>query len=315
VGRSSTQFRLAAVTGATGFVGRRLVHALTSAGWRVRVLVRSASPGMWVNADTQVVRGDLNDPAALKALAQGADVVVHAAGLIKALKREAFFEVNAAGARRMAEAVGEGRMLLISSLAAREPGLSDYAASKRAGEEAARAVLGERLTVLRPPAIYGPGDRETFGLFRLAGATPCLPTPASGAARMALVHVDDVAASVLQRLDGLWTPGAFAVGGARPAGYGWREVFATAAAAMGRRPILAPVPDAAIQVAAAVSEALARLRGEPAIFTRGKARELLHANWSVTQAELPPGAPPPSLDLATGFGRTVAWYRQEGWLR
>lgn len=219
-----TQGRLAAVTGATGFVGRRLVYALTAAGWRVRVLVRRSGAGMWVHANTEVVVGDLDDPAALETLAKGAEVVIHAAGLIKARSREAFFEVNVAGARRMAEAVGEGRMVLISSLAARAPELSHYAASKRAGEEAVRKILGERLTVMRPPAIYGPGDRETLALFQVARATPCLPTPGSAAARLALIHVDDVSASVLAHLDGVWTPGVFALGGARPAGYGWRDL-------------------------------------------------------------------------------------------
>jgi nucleoside-diphosphate-sugar epimerase len=310
-----TQRRLAAVTGATGFVGRRLVGALKAAGWQVRVLVRPSSPGMGDDADVQTVFGDLSDPAALASLAEGTDVVVHAAGLIKARDRAAFFHVNAEGVRHMARAVGEGRMILISSLAAREPALSDYAASKRAGEEAAGAVLGERLTVVRPPAIYGPGDRETLAVFRLAGTAPCLPMPGSTTARLALAHVDDVAASVLARLDDSWSPGVFAVGGARPEGYGWREIFDTAAAAMGRRPILAPVPDALIRVAAVAWEFVAGLRGQPAIFTRGKARELLHPDWSVSAAESPPGPPLPSVDLRTGFERTVAWYRQAGWLR
>jgi nucleoside-diphosphate-sugar epimerase len=311
----STEGPLAAVTGATGFVGRRLVHALTSAGWRVRVLVRPSGTGTWLNAETEVVKGDLDDLAALETLVRGATVVIHAAGLIKARSPREFHAVNADGARRMAQAVGEGRMILISSLAAREPALSDYAASKRAGEAAAREVLGERLVTLRPPAIYGPGDRETLALFRLAGLSPCLPTPASAAARLALAHVDDVAASVLARLDGLWTPGVFAVGGARPEGYGWPEIFATAAEAMGRRPVLAPVPDALIQAAAAASEAVAQLRGKPAIFNRGKARELLHADWAVSVAELPPGPAPPAMELRTGFESTVAWYRRAGWLR
>jgi nucleoside-diphosphate-sugar epimerase len=316
MGRSgSTQGPLAAVTGATGFVGRRLVYALTSTGWRVRVLVRPSGAGLWVNADTEVVKGDLDDPRALEALARGATVVIHAAGLIKARSRSEFQAVNVDGARRMAQAVGEGRMILISSLAAREPALSDYASSKRAGEVAAREVLGERLITLRPPAIYGPGDSETLALFRLAALSPCLPTPASAAARLALAHVDDVAASVLARLDGLWTPGVFAVGGARPDGYGWREIFAAAGEAVGRRPVLAPVPDAMIQAAAAAAEGLARLRGEAAIFNRGKARELLHADWSVSTAELPPGPTRPAVELRSGFEATVAWYRRAGWLR
>ena len=313
-GSGVAQSRLAAVTGGTGFVGRRLVCALTVAGWRVRALVRPSGAGK-VEAGAEVVSGDLGDPAALATLARDADVVIHAAGLVKARNRAEFYEVNVEGARRMALAVGDGRMVLISSLTAREPQLSHYAASKRMGEEAAKEVLGERLVVLRPPAIYGPGDRETLGLFQLAGLSPLMPTPRSAAARLALTHVDDVTASVLARLGGSWTPGVFALGGARPEGYGWREIFTTAAEAIGRKPILAPLPDALIHLAAAASEAAARLRGEPAIFNSGKARELLHGDWSVSRAELPPGPAAPSVDLRTGFERTVAWYRRAGWLR
>ncbi len=313
-GSGFPQGRLAAVTGSTGFVGQRLVGALTAAGWRVRALVRPASTAK-VALGAEVVSGDLADPAALATLARGADAVIHVGGLIKARGRAEFYEVNVEGARRLARAVGQGRMVLISSLAAREPHLSDYAASKRAGEEAAREILGERVVVLRPPAIYGPGDRETLALFQLAALSPVLPTPGSVAARLALAHVDDVTASILARLGGLWTPGVFAVGGARPEGYCWREIFTTAAEAIGRKPTLAPLPDTVIRVAAAASELVARLRGEPAIFNRGKARELLHRDWSVSRAELPPGLAAPSIDLCTGFERTVAWYRRAGWLR
>jgi len=306
---------LAAVTGATGFVGRRLVPALEASGWRVRVLARRSAPGPWGAAGREVVVGDLDDRAALEALVAGADVVIHLAGLIKARDRAAFFAVNADGAGRMAQAVGGGRMMQVSSLAARTPTLSDYAASKRAGEEAAAAILGDRLTVMRPPAIYGPGDRETLALFQLAAAAPVMPVPASRKARLALAHVDDVAAALISRLGAAWAPGTFAIAGGRPSGYGWREIFLTAAAAMGRTPVLAPVPDWLILAAAAASEAAGRARAVPPIFNRGKAREILHRDWSVSEAELPPGPRPPCRDLKAGFEDTVAWYRREGWLR
>ncbi|HWA61474.1 MAG TPA: NAD-dependent epimerase/dehydratase family protein, partial [Caulobacteraceae bacterium] len=65
--------RLAAVTGATGFLGRRLVPALAAAGWRVRVLARGApEPGLWDETDPEILRGDLADEAALAALARDA---------------------------------------------------------------------------------------------------------------------------------------------------------------------------------------------------------------------------------------------------
>jgi nucleoside-diphosphate-sugar epimerase len=308
---------LVAVTGATGFVGRRLVPALTDRGWRVRALARVPKPGQWGGASPELIVGAMNDPLALAALTEGADAVIHAAGLIKATSRSAFFAVNEAGSRDLAVAAAAARIprvVQISSLAAREPGLSDYAASKRAGETAARGVLGQRLTVARPPAIYGPGDRETLGLFQLAGWSPVLPIPGSAETRLALAHVDDVVGGLIALIEGAWVGGTVAFGGARPAGYRWREIFGAAAQAMNRSPALIHIPNWLLRCGGAAAETIGRLRGVPAIFNSGKVRELLHADWSVAEAELPPGAPAPCVDLTTGFARTVAWYRAEGWL-
>jgi nucleoside-diphosphate-sugar epimerase len=308
--------RLAAVTGATGFLGKRLVPALIADGWDVRALVRRPRPaGLWGGASPQTVQGDVGDPAALAALAQGAQVVIHAAGLIKARTLADFMAVNADGARNVAAAAqGAGaRMLMISSLAAREPALSHYAASKRAGETAARQILGEALTVVRPPAVYGPGDRETLSLFKLAGGV-VVPLPGPAAARLALIHVDDALAAVLALLDQPDAAGVYALGGARPQGYGWREIFQTGAAAIGARPRLLAVPTWTIRAAGAISQAVGRLGGGAPIFTSGKAREVLHLDWAVTPAEQAPGAPTVRYDLAAGFAHAVAWYRTHGWL-
>jgi nucleoside-diphosphate-sugar epimerase len=307
--------RIAAVTGATGFLGRRLVPALVERGWQVRALTRSRPPaGLWGEAAVDIVRGDLADADALASLTDGAQAVIHAAGLIKARTRAEFFAANAEGAQRVAQAAGEARMLLISSLAAREPALSDYAASKRAGEEAARMIAGGRLTVVRPPAIYGPGDRETLGLFRLAAQSPVLALPGPATARLALAHVDDVVATILALMEHPAPPASATVPGARPEGYGWREIFQAAAAAVGARPALAAAPRWLVGAAGGVSELAGAFTRDAPIFTRGKAREILHPDWSVSPAEQAPDAPPARFDLASGFADTVAWYRAHGWL-
>lgn len=308
--------RLAALTGATGFLGGRLVPALVAAGWSVRALSRrDPDPTLWGGVQPQIVRGDLDDPSALGQLCDGAEVVIHGAGLIKAADLAGFLAVNEAGSARVASAAGDAgaRLLAISSLAAREPALSDYAASKAAGEAAARAAFGETLSVLRPPAIYGPGDRETLGLFRLAARSSLLPLPGDAKARLALAHVDDVCAQVLHLIERP-AAGTWAVGGARPEGYGWREVFETAAAVFGRRISFVPVGAGVLKAAGALSELGGRISGRPAIFGRGKVRELLHTDWSVTPAEQAPDAPPARFDLAAGFAATAAWYRSVGWL-
>jgi len=306
---------LAAVTGATGFLGRRLVPALASHGWRVRALARSKPPeGLWGGAEVEVVGGDMADKGALAAIADGADAVIHVAGLIKARSKAQFFEANTEGARRVAEATGAGRFVLVSSLAAREPQLSHYAASKRAGEEAAREVLGRRLTVVRPPAIYGPGDRETLQLFRMVAAGPILALPGPDTARLALAHVDDVAEAIVALLGGPTQDAPVAVPGARAEGYGWREIFGAAARAVGVRPRLVPTPPWIVAAAGGVSELMGAFTRDAPIFTRGKAREILHPDWSVSPAEAAPGAPPARFDLDAGFDQAVAWYRAEGWL-
>ncbi len=300
---------VAAVTGATGFLGRHLVRALYQAGFDVRVLAsRDPVSPPWEGVTPDVVIGRLADADALERLVDGADAVIHAAGLIKARSTAEFFEVNAGGSRRLGEAARRrapgAHLLLVSSLAAREPHLSDYAASKAAGEAAAReAFAGGRFTVVRPPAVYGPGDRETLGLFKAAANLPFLPLPGSDRARLALIHVSDAAAQIAALAASPAVSGVFALPGAKPEGYGWREVMGTAARAVGRELPAMPLPAFAVHGVGALGAALARLRGEAAIFTPGKARELLHPDWSVAPQEAAP-APPNASSTSSGVSQT-----------
>ncbi len=177
---------------------------------------------------------------------------------------------------------------------------------------AARAAAGERLAIVRPPVIYGPGDRETLALFRLAARSPLAPTLAGG--RLAIAHADDVATAIVDLAARPSLQALYAVGGARPAGYAWSEIMRAAWAGLDRRPRLVPVPTWAVSLAASVSEAAGFLAGAPPIFTRGKAREMLHADWAVRPEELAPEAPQARFSLEEGFADTIAWYRAAGWL-
>ena len=307
--------RLVAVTGATGFLGRRLVTRLNARGWRVRILARNpTAQATWDGRTPEIVVGDLDDMDALSRLAAGADAVIHAAGLIKARSRAEFFAVNEQGAHRVAVAAGGRRLIGVSSLAAREPGLSDYAASKRAGEEAIDAVAGASSTIVRPPAVYGPGDRETLSLFKAARG-PIAFAPAGGHARVAVAEADDVADVILDLLEACSPARMVTIGGDRPRGYRWGELIAAAARAVGGDPTVVVAPPWLVKVAGACSEIAGRWRENPPIFTLGKAREALHPDWSVSAAEQGVTADRAYTALADGFARAVAWYRLHGWLR
>ncbi|MEO6581494.1 MAG: NAD(P)H-binding protein, partial [Sphingomicrobium sp.] len=153
-----------AITGGTGFVGSRLVEAATAAGHGVRALTRrpqDARPAL------QWVSGSLADPNALEELVDGADAVIHVAGVINARDAAGFEAGNVAGTlATLAAATADGvrRFVHVSSLAAREPRLSLYGASKAKSETLVERS-GLDWAIVRPPAVYGPGDKETLALF------------------------------------------------------------------------------------------------------------------------------------------------------
>jgi nucleoside-diphosphate-sugar epimerase len=310
---------LVAVTGATGFIGRHLVVALARAGWRIRLLLRrEPDVPQWRGLGLQVVAGALADEAAMSRLVEGVDAVVHVAGLIKAARREQFFSVNGEASATLARTVGriapQAHFMLVSSLAAREPALSDYAASKRAAEAAVLDALGSRVTVLRPPAVYGPGDRETLLFFQLArGArVPLLGGPES---RLAMIHVHDLVRLIVA-LAAIQPCGqVLAAADGRPEGYRWDELLGTAARAVGNlEPRFFKVPQPLLGGVALVGD-LARAMGVASMLSSQKLRELRHADWSVSPAELAqPTGWSAHLDLDEGFVDAVAWYRAAGWL-
>jgi 2-alkyl-3-oxoalkanoate reductase len=308
-----------ALTGATGFIGRHLVRELARSGVHLRLLLRRDPRGEdWGEAVPEVVAGDLRDARALEQLVDGADAVIHLGGLIKAATRRAFFEVNVDASAALAQAVRDraphAHVLHVSSLAAREPQLSDYAASKRAGEDAVLQVLGERVTVLRPPAVYGPGDRETLVFFQLARQrrVPLLGPPE---ARAAMIHVDDLCRLIALQVRQPPRAAVMTAADARPDGYGWQEVMQTAAAAVGNAEARLFQAPASLLRTIALAGDLGRRLGAANMLNSQKLRELQHRDWSVPEAEraqVPGWAP--RFDLAHGFADAVRGYRAAGWL-
>lgn len=306
--------KLVAVTGVTGFVGPHLVGALARRGFRLRLLVRRWSPlPSLAGVAADMVLGDLLDETALRRLVQGADAVVHAAGLIKARRPSDFFTVNRDGTALLSTLAPDARFLLLSSLAAREPQLSPYAASKRAAEDVVAARSGPWLTV-RAPAVYGPRDRETLAYFK-AVARGVAPRPNVPGARLSLVHVADLAEALALALDQPPPPSTYEIDDGRDGGYSYRDLADAAGRALGRRPWSLAVPRAVMAAVARVNAIRHSLGGSVQILTPGKVSEIFHSDWTAHDRRFAATLGlHPRFDLATGFSETILWYRQQGWL-
>jgi nucleoside-diphosphate-sugar epimerase len=302
--------RIVAMTGGTGFAGRHAVTELLRRGHRLRALVRSPAKAD-LPEGVETVAGDLSNPSALAQLTAGADAVVHLAGAITALDREGYFRVNEAGTQallRAARASGTPRFVHISSLSAREPGLSHYGASKRAGEE---AVLASALNaiIIRPPAVYGPGDKGTLPLIKEL-TRPLAAIPGRREARFSLIHGRDLARLIAEALEGTGQ-GIHEVSDGKPGGYGWDDLVSAAASFRGAPVRALFLPRAVPMAVAGAAEALAKLSGRPGMVNRGKVAELYHPDWVSRTGTL---ALPDATGFPAGFAETVAWYRAAGWL-
>lgn len=308
-----------ALTGATGFVGGAIARRLSENGHPLRLLARRTAALPALSGEPIAIAGALDDRASLARLMEGADMAVHAAGAIKAIDAHEFDRVNRAGAAAVADAAreaGVGRFVLISSIAARSPLLSAYAASKRAGEAEALQRLGERVTVLRPPVVYGPGDRETLPMFR-AARLGLFPIPGPREARLSFIHVADLAGAVAACLAARETPaGVHEPDDGAQGGYGWAEILAALGSVFGRTPHPLHVPLTVLKLCAGVSLATARITGRPLMLRPDKVNELRHPDWVCRDSRLAERAGwSAQYRLAEGFRDAARWYRAQGWLK
>jgi nucleoside-diphosphate-sugar epimerase len=279
---------------------------------QVSALVRDPARAEMTSKVRQV-QGDLQSSAALDDLTGNADAVIHIAGVIGARRREDFFNANEQGSQAVAEAAarnGVKRFVQISSLAAREPGLSMYGASKRAGELAVEKFQNQMSTViLRPPAVYGPGDRGTLPLLRSLTQSFAV-IPGTSTSRFSLIYVDDLARIIVEAAEASRT-GVVELDDGQRQGYGWKDLAKIASATEQKSitPIFLP-KSVAMAVGFGV-EAFAKLMGKPPFVSHDKIQQLYFADW-VARGEGWPLKEP--VGFAQGFKSTVDWYRKAQWL-
>lgn len=309
-----------AITGVTGFVGSHLVRQLAARDHKVRALVRDRSRlSEKFPTSAVVVEGALDDKPALARLVGEADVVVHVAGAIKAVDAAQFMQVNAQGTRAVVEAArraGVTRFVHVSSLAAREPALSAYCASKAEAETIVASLAGDmEWTCIRPPAVYGPGDRATLPLVQQLSRRHAILTGLREQ-RISLLHVDDLAHGLVAVAEGYVEAGrVYEADDATPEGYSWRDVARAAGHTLGFTPQVHLLPRLVVQMAGIAGGLAARITGKAQILTAGKARELYHRDWVINGVRLDAtGHWKPRMKFDEGFADTLRWYQAHGWL-
>lgn len=299
-----------ALTGATGFVGQAVLDEAVNAGYSVRALTRRAQPE---RANVQWVRGELGDSASLSDLTRGAEATIHVAGVVNAPDAAGFEAGNVTGTLNLIETAVAGgipRFVHVSSLSAREPELSTYGASKARAEKLVKASPLD-WTIVRPPAIYGPRDREMFELFR-AARWGVIPTPAEG--RASMIHVEDLARLLVALVrGGQGVSGrTFEPDDGKPQGWDHYEMARAIGWAMGRRPKVLGLSRKSLETAAKVDRFF---RGTKAKMTMDRAGYLSHPDWVVSpDAGVPASLWQPRIATREGLKATAQWYRDHKWL-
>ena len=298
-----------AVTGGTGFVGSRLIDAAVADGHHIRALARRPMPP---RANVDRVSGSLEQPDALERLVAGAEAVIHVAGVISGRSAADFDRANVDGTQAMIDAAGKAgvkRFVHVSSIAAREPELSLYGASKAKSEQIV-ANSGLPFAIVRPPAVYGPGDRETLELFKMAKLGVVLLPPEG---RLSLLHADDLV-RLLLALAPTSAPGGLTLepDDGRDGGWSHKEFADALGTAVGRRGVSVSIPSLLLRIGARADRLL---RGDKAKLTADRAAYFCHPDWVVDPARaVSPDLWQPRIATADGLAATAQWYRAQGWL-
>ena len=321
------------VTGANGFIGSRLCALLAATGYSVRILCRESSDlTLLKDIPYSKTIGDITRPESLPNAVSGVDYIIHLAGLIKAKDEATFFKVNQQGTLALLNAVKNcnldiKKFVLVSSVAASGPAkgtprkeadpplpLTTYGRSKLAGEEALTPFYGLfPITVVRPPAVYGPGDRAIFTLFDIVNKG-FRPYMGGGHNRVQMVYVDDLTRGIKMAMESERSSGETYFM-AEAESHSTREMMDIMGRLLEKKGIGITIPMWLLNIIAFISETFFRIIGRPPLFSREKVRELT-VDWELDVAKARDQLGfETAVDFTNGARETIDWYRRKGWLK
>lgn len=328
------------VTGSTGFIGSYLVEFLVNQGYHVTCLVRKTSDLRWLNhlldaesVPIELVTADICDYDTLPQLVRDTNLVFHLAGLTKAPDASTYNRVNAQGTENLIKACLQtnahlGRFVYCSSLAAMGPcpsatpmtedaspqPLTDYGRSKLKGETVTNEYANRLpITIIRPPAVYGPRDTDIFLYFQLVDKG-LMPILGDEERLLSLVHVNDLVAGIYAAaVSNLAIGEAYFLTDGKL--HSWMDVGNTIAYALKKCPFRLKVPFVLLDMISICTETVARMTRQTPTLNRQKIRELKQRFWicDSTKAQQQIGYIP-AYPLEKGIQETADWYLENRWL-
>lgn len=320
------------VTGGTGFIGSHLVDTLIAHDdySEVRCLVRNNEK--WLKGKNYTkIKGDLDDLAVLKKAVDGADVIFHLAGLVMAPTYQDFEHANVDATEnllRIAQKQGIGKMVVLSSLAAAGPSqgrpvteedpmnpVSMYGKSKKQMEEMIHRISDDdtSITILRPPAVYGPREDQIYSFFKAVSKRVCPIIGDGEHPKISLVYVTDVVQAILKAAEQTETGvHTYFITGKKV--HTWNEIRGTATKVLGKKSIPIYIKPKFVKKIAGLFEKTASFFGTYPVINREKAKEMI-LEWTCSseKAEKELGYEP-KYTIAEGIARTIHWYQLHHWL-
>jgi len=299
------------LTGASGFVGRHLANRLIGSGHSVVAAVRGSSDRSQIPSECQIRVVDLNSIDELKKHFQGIDIIYHVAGAVKARCSEDFDRINAGTTSAMVKAANEvcpdALFVLTSSQAAAGPcgtgPVTPYGRSKVLAEQAVTGM--KRYIVVRPPAVFGPGDKATEKVFLWASRGLTVSTGGEHGG-FPMISVSDLVNFMILVMDLPETVGK-TLQPSWPELVTWKHYHQALEAAFARKIIRLKIPSPLVHTAGFFSEVIATFTGACPMVTRDKARELTAPSWVLLQHEVTELTGwSPSMNLETTFSGIAA---------
>ncbi|NIA30597.1 MAG: NAD-dependent epimerase/dehydratase family protein [Actinobacteria bacterium] len=324
----------ALVTGSNGFIGSTLVEKLLQENYRVKCFVRKTSNLRWLqNMDIDLVYGELTNPESLVNAVSNVDLVFHLAGTTKAKSRAGYIVGNYQSTINLLDACkkygsDQQKIVYVSSQAAGGPSddgkpmteksmphpVSIYGMSKLEAEKAV-FIFGKNrpVTVIRPPSVYGPKDRDVLAMFKSINRG-ILPVFGKGKQKLSMVHVHDLVDGIILAAESLRANGQlYYISGDE--NYEWKTIGKIMAQALNKHPLTLPIPPWIVNMVSYGSIFLSKLSGKPALLNRDKVAEMKQPSWLCSNAlakkEL---GFQPKFSLLEGFSMTAEWYKKMGWL-